>query len=1091
MHRYEGRIPSSTSTRRMLRGLLLVGASTAAICGIPSFALAQTTDAPPPAQPSTEPVVPGSPTSEATQGTPAEGIESQGQEIVVTGIRSSLQRAEDIKRTSSGVVDAIAAEDIGKFPDTNIAESLQRIPGVSIDRVNGEGSKVTVRGFGPQFNLITLNGRQLATSSVGVVGGDQDVENQQPTSRSFDFATLAPDAVRTLEVYKTARTALPSGGIGATINISTQRPLETNETGFRGSVGAKALYDTSNDGFKITPEVSGIVGWSNEADTFGVTLFGSYQDRKSAAASATSNDWNIRTFGDFINPNNGFVRADNPATPGVNEATVIENAPTDLSTLVAVPNDSRYHYSEFERKRLNGLLTVQFRPIETLTLTADALYAQNKVKEERSDQGNWFNRPFNQVVFDDNPIVPTTVFLQETLNGVKDIGFEQQFRATKSNLNSIGLNANWEISDGFTLNLDANTSKSKDRPESPNGASSTLVGIGAPVVSAHSVDYSEAIPVQEWTLNDALRGNNNGVLDIGDLGTQVARTVTARQDHRLTQLSADVGWDFDGEGRLDLGATYIDSKMRSQRSQTQQTLGDWGINNPGDVQALAGDLIDQFCMGCKFDHYKPGDAEIAFRGNAVDLYEVLSAAYAADGNPFLPGIQPGNPINATAGLDDEVKEKIWAGYVQFTWNGDVMGRPAGVVAGVRYENTKVTANSIITAPARIAWVSDNDFTTVLSTDTVPIQTKGEYNNLLPAIDFRIEPMDNLVTRVSYSKTLARPDYGNLFASVSVDNNNPNRPTAIGGVPTAAQGNPSLKPLTSNNFDVSIEWYINKSSYVSAGFFYKKVKNFPGTGQVEQALFGLRDPSSGAAGTRSGAALNELQTLGLDISDVNLFTMTALIQEQGGGIDAATVAAASAIFQANLTGNSLNQGFVDLVLGRTDIIADARDPLFNFSVDTPVNSETGNIHGFELQGQYFFGNSGFGVAGSYTYVDGDVGFDIGADPNQDQFALTGLANSFNITGIFEKYGISARVAYNWRDKYLSRLNRQGSRNPVHVEPFGTLDVAVSYDITDNFQMTFEGVNLTSEPIRMYARDKDELWFAQELKPRFYLGARYRF
>ncbi|RJF91534.1 TonB-dependent receptor [Sphingomonas cavernae] len=1014
------------------------------------------------------------------------------EEIIVTGIRASLEAAMDIKRESTGVVDAISAEDIGKFPDTNIAESLQRIPGVSIDRVNGEGSKVTVRGFGPQFNLITLNGRQLATSSVGVVGGDQDVENQQPTSRSFDFSNLAPEGVRTLEVYKTARTALPSGGIGATINIRTQRPLETGETGLRGSVGAKAVYDTSVDGFEVTPEFSGIVGWSNDSETFGVSLFGSYQDRKSAAPSATSNDWNIRTFGDFLNPDNGFVRRDG--------TTQIENAPTDLSTLVAVPNDSRYHYSESQRERINGLLTLQFKPMETLTLTADALYAQNKVKEERSDQGNWFNRPFNQVRFDDNPTVATTVFLQETLTGVKDIGFEQQYRATKSDLYSFGFNANWEISDGFTLTLDANTSKAKDRPDSPNGASSTLVGIGAPVVSAHSVDYSGAIPVQEWTLNDALRGNNNGVLDIGDLGTQVARTVTARQEHRINQFAADLGWEFDGGGRFDLGVNYIDSKMESQRSQTQQTLGDWGINNVGDVSALAGDLIEQFCMACKFDHYKPGNAAIAFRGNAVDLYEVLSAAYLTDADPRDPDLddadpntpgQQGRPIDATAGLDDEVKEKIWAGYVQFTWKGEFMGRPAGVVAGVRYENTKVTSNSLIRQPARIAWVADNDFTTVLSDDVVPIQAEGEYNNLLPAIDFQIEPMDNLLARVSYSRTLARPDYGNLFASVSVDNNNPNRPTAAGGVATANAGNPSLKPLVSDNFDVSLEWYFDKSSYISAAFFYKKVKNFPGAGQVEQELFGLRDPSSGAAGTRSGAALAELQRLGLDTSDVNLFTMTALIVEQGGGIDPTTVANASAVFQANLTGGSLNQTFVDQVLGRTDVIANSSDPLFNFSVDTPVNTETGNIHGFELQGQYFFGDSGFGIAGSYTNVNGDVGFDIGADPNTDQFALTGLANSYNITGIFEKYGVSARVAYNWRDKYLSRLNRQGSRNPVFVAPFGTLDVSVTYDVTENIQVSFEGVNLLSEPIRTYARDRDELWFAQELSPRFYLGARYRF
>jgi TonB-dependent receptor len=580
----------------------------------------------------------------------------------------------------------------------------------------------------------------------------------------------------------------------------------------------------------------------------------------------------------------------------------------------------------------------------------------------------------------------------------------------------------------------------------------------------------------------------------------VARTVTASQEHRINQFSADLGWEFEGGGRFDIGTTYIDSKMTSQRSQTQQTLGDWGINNVGDVDAIAGDLINQFCMSCKFDHYQPGNASVAFRGNAVDLYRVLSDAYLIDANPLTPGLddcdsntpgQQGCAINLTANLDDKVREKIWAAYVQFTWKGEFMGRPAGVVAGVRYENTKVTSNSLVAQPDRIAWVSDNDFTTVLTPNSVQVQAKGEYNNLLPAIDFQLEPMDDVIARVSYSRTLARPDYANLFASVSVDNNNPNRPTASGGVATGAQGNPGLKPLVSDNFDVSMEWYFDKSSYVSAAFFYKKVKNFPGQGQVEQPLFGLRDPSSGVAGTRSGAALTELQRLGRDISDVNLFTMTALIQEQGGGTDAATVAAASTIYQANETGGSLNQGFVDTVLGRTDVIADSRDPVFDFSVDTPVNSETGNIYGFELQGQYFFGDSGFGIAGSYTDVNGDVGFDIGADPNTDQFALTGLANSYNITGIFEKYGLSARVAYNWRDKYLSRLNRQASRNPVYVASFGTLDLSLTYDITESIQVSFEGVNLTSEPVRTYARDTNQLWFAQELKPRYYLGARYRF
>src|SRR5690554_2581673 len=148
------------------------------------------------------------------------------EEVYVSGIRASLERAMDIKRDASGVVDAISAEDIGKFPDTNLAESLQRIPGVSIERRNGEGSQVAVRGFGPAFNLVTVNGRQIATSDVNTVGGDLSVDFGRATSRAFDFSNLAAEGVSRLEVYKTGRAAIPSGGIGASINVVTQRPLD-------------------------------------------------------------------------------------------------------------------------------------------------------------------------------------------------------------------------------------------------------------------------------------------------------------------------------------------------------------------------------------------------------------------------------------------------------------------------------------------------------------------------------------------------------------------------------------------------------------------------------------------------------------------------------------------------------------------------------------------------------------------------------------------------------------------------------------------------------------------------------------------------
>ena len=172
-----------------------------------------------------------------------------GNDIVITGIRASLRQSMDIKRNSQGVVDAISAEEMGKFPDTNLAELLQRITGVSIDRSNGEGSFVTVRGFGPEYNLVLLNGREMPTSTLGDGGGP-------PSSRAFDFANLASEGIAAVEVYKSGRVTLPTGGIGSTINILTPRPLD--RPGTRGSLSAKGVLDTSRNGHNtITPEVSG------------------------------------------------------------------------------------------------------------------------------------------------------------------------------------------------------------------------------------------------------------------------------------------------------------------------------------------------------------------------------------------------------------------------------------------------------------------------------------------------------------------------------------------------------------------------------------------------------------------------------------------------------------------------------------------------------------------------------------------------------------------------------------------------------------------------------------------------------------------
>ena len=1002
----------------------------------------------------------------ATSVAAQESTESEN-EIIVTGVRASLDRSIDLKRNSSGVVDGISAEDIGKFPDTNLAESLQRITGVSIDRVNGEGSKVTVRGFGPGYNLVTLNGRALPTASIASVGQDQNGDFVSGTTRSFEFSNIASEGVSRLEVYKTARASITSGGIGAAINIVTRRPLD-GDVGLTGSIGAKAVYDMSDTDFaSITPEVSGLVNWANADNTIGIGLFGSWQRRNNSAPSASVNDWNVETFAQFADPGRGRVNA----------ATVFDNAPS-ADTLVAFPNDFRLHYSEFQRERINGQLTLQFAPSDSLEIIADGTFYQNESSERRTDQATWLNRPFSRVEFDGNTEVATATSITDIISGAKDGGFEQQYRAIRDRLWSLGLNVEFRPIDNLTLTLDGHHSKAQALPNNPLGHSSTLVAIAEKGVAGQTLSVVDGFLVQSINFNDnpatGGNGNANGVLDLADLGSQVARSTTSRQIQETDELRFDGAWELGDDDIVGFGASYRHNDMSQTRIDTYQALGDWGVANIGDVQQFAANAVTPFCLACEFDRHDPmatGALLTAFRADATQLYTLLGNQYPGFGS-----------INGDT--DNAVTEKIWAAYAQIDLNTDVGGMPVNVVAGVRYEHTDSTSTSVIIPPAELRWDADNDFTRVLAAGEIPFAVSNSYDHILPALDFSIDITPELKGRVSYGRTIARPDFGSLFSAVNIGSNNPNRPTLLGGVPSATSGNPNLVPLVSDNFDVSLEWYFARTSYVSAGFFDKRVKNFVGTGQTNQNLFDLRDPGSGATGTRSGQAADYLRSIGADLSDVNLFTMTALIDQVG-------LPAAQTQFQANFVGGNLTQSFIDQVLAARNISPNTNDPLYTFQVQQPINTEEGHIYGLEVAGQYFLGDSGFGVAGAYTMVQGDIGYDISAAPTADQFALLGLSDTANATLIFEKFGLSARLAWNWRGTFLSNNSRGGSRNPVFVKSYDQLDLNVSYDFNDNLSFSFEAINLTESDVKTFARTENQPWFIVEGDRRFLLGARYRF
>ena len=280
--------------------------------------------------------------------------------IKITGIRRSLKSSRDFKRDAQGVVDGIVAEDIGKFPDTNLAESLQRITGVSIDRSAGEGSKVTVRGVGPDFNLVLLNGRQMPASSIADTGPSN--------SRAFDFANLASEAVSGIEVYKTSRASTPTGGIGATINIKTARPLDN--PAFLANIGIKGVTDTSGDnlpgslqGDSVTPEVSGIISAKSTDGKFGIALTASYQEREFGFSQVSvPNGWRV-----FRGDENNWGTIPQPGTTG-SENITNRPGPDDI---YSVPQNLNYSVNGLKRQRTNGQLTLQYAPTDRITTTLD------------------------------------------------------------------------------------------------------------------------------------------------------------------------------------------------------------------------------------------------------------------------------------------------------------------------------------------------------------------------------------------------------------------------------------------------------------------------------------------------------------------------------------------------------------------------------------------------------------------------------------------------------------------------------------------------------------------------------------------------
>ncbi|MDO8345652.1 MAG: TonB-dependent receptor [Cellvibrio sp.] len=980
------------------------------------------------------------------------------EEVTVTGIRASLERAMDTKRNSAGVVDAINAEDMGKFPDTNLAESLQRITGVSIDRNNGEGSRITVRGFGPDYNMVTLNGRSMPTGSAYGGSSGADSQTRGGNSRAFDFANLASEAVSAVEVYKTGKANIAAGGMGASVNIKTARPLDN--AGFKASVGGKAVMDTTNrTGDDVTPELSGLVSWTDDAEVFGVSLSASYQKRDSGFTGATVNDWTVAEWG------GGDSRTiyDRLASD-----SIFVNEPA-VGDLYSRPNDIRYAFSDQERERTNAQLTFQYRPTEDLTATLDYTFAENSRTEHRGEVTTWVQNGGNltYVEFDDSAIA-TPKIIRESYDGTRDIGFSQQYRAQDDTLESAGLNLDWSVNDELTLSLDVHDSTLESIPKGPGYSGELDVGVGAPIKTGATWEFS-GVDIPNWTQTI------NGTLEENDLSSSVMRVFSAEQLSEVTQAKVDASWEFD-EGRFDFGIERreMGSNTISYNGNNNQVLGGWGASAPGEFPAGS---FEAFDLPGEFDDYNTGNSpRIGYRGDARELANFLVSEYDGTQKAYV-GVEDtqiaGQVRNSKS--NNDIQEDTDAVYFQLATTGQLGAFEVDVLTGLRYEDTKQVSSSDTPLMDYFVWNSDNDFTRVDRAAGATTSFTNDYDAFLPNLDVAVKLTDDVVTRFSYSKTIARAGLGQLGAAVggwSINGSSLNESTSV----RATGNNPMLKPLESSNFDLSVEWYFDDASYVSAGLFEKRVVNFIGTEDVERTFEGIQDQT---AGPRAEAARLALQDIGEIVDNGNIYTMMAILR------DPARFPNGSADFRPELV-QELGENCRTLAC---DFVPEANDPLMVFTMSSPVNNREAKIHGAEFAVQHFFGETGFGVMANYTIVRGDVKFNT-LDISANQFALLGLSDTANLVLMYENYDFEARLAYNWRDKFLNRTNA-GSNNPGFIEAYSQIDANVTYNIMDNLSVSLEGINITGEDRREHARNEDMMWGLDDLGARYQVGVRYTF
>ena len=932
---------------------------------------------------------------------PADLQAAQDGDIVVTGIRGSLQRNLDVKRNAIGVVDAISSEDIGKFPDSNVAASLQRLPGVSIQRsgARGEPTGITVRGFGGDFNTTLFDGRRISTATG---------------SRSVDFSTVGSDFIGGLSVYKTPDVSLSSSSIGATVNVQFAKPFD--RPGFRlAASGSGSLQDKAG---RVVPAGGILFSDTFADDTFGILADAMYTRHDTQSNRVYVAGWIAQNF--------AGCQLAGSSDPGCAAPGALATA--NKNTVGWFPQQYGAYQNNVKDERIDGRLALQWQPSDKLLVTIDDNFSRQKITNDNYGYGVWFNQAnLRNVQLDKNGAV--TDFKQP---GVSQTDFNAANGYIVNQTNLTGLNVKWDVSDNFKIEGDASFAKSWLNPNGKGGTANGDVGYGYDLMNPNfglkvSGDSRNTLPELH---NYGVGGNPTLWAPTDTLGSHVSGRSRDVNTDVVKQARLSAQWKQD-DFTIKFGGDYIDDHYKlmpygfgtSNFSQAYAGYGPYGQTKVAGVKIPASLIGGSISL----DNFIPGYAGASppnvLQYNAWDYLHYLEGL----GNPQatnIPGFAYGGVPTFKGAFDLSVNpasirnihEKTWGLFVRANFDTEIASMPFHFNAGVREEHTDLVSSGFSRLPVSMR-VNPGDPTlmTVTLSDPIPISTPNSYAFLLPSIDMKLELTDKLHLRFDASRTLTRASLSVLNPVLTV----PTGPRT--GSLSATGGNPLLKPYLADNFDVAAEWYYKPNSYLSVNFFLKNVSNFVVGGTTRQTI-----------ATPAGTPV------------------------------------------------------VDPTTGQPAV----------FTVTQQVNGPEATVRGVEIAVQHVFGDSGFGVTANATLVDTNKPYDK-SNRTTTGFAVTGLASSANFVGFFDKYGFEARVALNYRGEYLLQFGQPQASGtlfgsePIFVNRSLQLDVSTSYEITPQFTVFAEGLNLNNETYSTHGRFDNQLLEVFRYGRRFTAGVRFRF